>query len=225
MWLLLCALGLAAPAVTETQTYDRLFAEAPTAESISAPAEPGPALPAWAIPAGLLGLAGGLLLYKRMQSPGAVANVPALRVVQRQGIGERNALVLVEVAEPGGEIRRLLIGTGAGVPALLADLGMTEEVPANRAMPEAPSLLEAQKPRDAYKLEETDKKPRLPEADKKRSVFAEEDTKRPRSVFAEEDAKKPRLSANIADEILAERAPAPGRSREFSKILARIGEE
>ena len=38
------------------------------------------------------------------------------------------------------------------------------------------------------------------------------------------DEKKPR-PGNIAAEILAERSPTPARSREFSKILARIGEE
>lgn len=207
--LLLSALALAAPPVSEEQTYERLFNEAPTAESVAAPAEPG-ASPNWAIPLGILLLGGGALLYKRMQAPRAVANQPALRVVQRQGIGDRNALVLVEVVEPGGDTRRLLIGTGAGAPALLADLGLSEEAPANTAMPvEAPKA-------EAKETKGDDKKPR----------FSEEPEKKPRSAFSEEPEKKPRLAAsNIADEILAERSPSTGRAREFSKILARIGEE
>lgn len=211
--LLLSALALAAPPVSEEQTYERLFNEAPTAESVAAPAEPG-ASPNWTIPLGILLLGGGALLYKRLQTPRAVANQPALRVVQRQGIGDRNALVLVEVVEPGGDTRRLLIGTGAGAPALLADLGLSEEAPANTAM-EAPKA-EAKETKGETKGD--DKKPR--------SAFAEEPEKKPRSAFSEEAEKKPRLSANnIADEILAERSPSTGRAREFSKILARIGEE
>ena len=188
MLALLLSLAVAAPAVSENETYDRLFSEAPTAESIAAP-EPVPTMPAWGIPLGLVALAGGLLLYKRLQVPGTPGKVPALRVVQRQALGDRNALILVEVVEPGGDTRRLLIGTGTGAPALLADLGLAEEA-ANTAMPEKAEKAEKAEP---------EKQPEMPRAEPKKPAF------------------------NVADEILAERSPA--RSREFSKMLARIGDE
>jgi hypothetical protein len=197
MWaLLLCGLSLAAPPVTESATYDRLFQEAPTAESVATP-DPGPSVPGWAVPAGILGLAGALLLYKKVQTPKATASSPALRVVQRQGLGDRNALVLVEVVEPSGDIRRLLIGTGSGAPVLLSDLGLAEDVPANTAMP----------------------------VDAKGETKVESRVAEVPVVSKPPPEPKARPAFNIADEILAERTPAPGRAREFAKILARIGDE
>lgn len=200
--LLFCALTQAAPPVSEETTYDRLFAEAPTAESVAAPVEPGPTVSSWAIPLGIFGIAGALLLYKRMQTPGVQNKAPTLRVLQRQAIGDRNALVLVEVLEPGGDLRRLLIGTGSGAPTLLSDLGVTEVV-ANSEMPEMKVETKA----------ESKPEPKV-------------EAKAEPAKLETKAANKPTLEAkpwNIADEILSERAPA--RSREFSKILARIGEE
>jgi hypothetical protein len=193
---LLLSMALAAAPVTEEQTYDRLFQEAPTVDAPAATPDPGPSIPTWLLPVGIFGLAAGFLAYKRFQ-PVATPTAPVLRVIQRQGIGDRNALVLVEVVEPGGESRRLLIGTGAGAPALLADLGLSEELAANRVMPEKPAANNA-----------------MPEKEK----IAEKPVEK-----SEKTEARPRF--NIADEILAERAPAPGRSREFSKLLARIGED
>ena len=41
----------------------------------------------------------------------------------RQPLGDRSALVLVEVEDGDGEKRRLLVGTGGQAPTLVADLG------------------------------------------------------------------------------------------------------
>ena len=216
MLLSLLLSALAAEPTTEAATYDRLFSEAPTAESISAPAaEPGPSLSSWTLPLGLLGLAAGVLLYKRAQDQKSAPNRPALRLLQRQSLGDRNALVLVEVSEPDGTSRRLLIGTGSGAPVLLSDLGMVEEVPANTAMPESKPEAKVE-PKTEAKLE---LKPEVkPESklEKKTEIRANEPPR-----FEMPRAAPP----NIADEILAERKPSSSRIREFSKILARIGED
>lgn len=46
-----------------------------------------------------------------------------LFVVGRTPLGGSSALMLVDVAQPGGAMRRLVIATGSGTPTLLADLG------------------------------------------------------------------------------------------------------
>lgn len=109
-------------------TYDRLFGADPTAVEAPAP-EPGPAIPSWALPAGLLalGLAGAWRL-KRDLNPAAAPS--PLRVIARQPAGDRSSLLLVEVPGADGQARRLLVGTGSGAPTLVADLGLLSSAPA-----------------------------------------------------------------------------------------------
>lgn len=125
--LLLAAIAHADPA------YDRLFGPAPAeATAEVAATDPAAELPPWLAPVGLVGavLAMGLHLRHRRAPPAP----GRLRVVQREPTGERGSLLLVEVLGEDGGRRRLLVGTGAGPPVLVADLG-------EEAAPEAPTAV------------------------------------------------------------------------------------
>lgn len=111
----------AAPGATDT-TYTRLFGGAGAA----APAETAaPAPSAWGL-AGPLALlaAAGFGAWKLKRSVPALAGARPIDVVGRQPLGDRGALVLVDVIDAEGERRRLLVGTGGGPPTLVADLGL-----------------------------------------------------------------------------------------------------
>lgn len=213
MLALLLSVAMAAPPVTETATYDRLFAETEeVAAAVTEPQDPGPALPGWLVPVLLIGGCAGWLGWQwRKKGQKSVAS-PALRVVQRVSLGDRNAVVLIEVVEPTGETRRLLVGSGSASPVLLADLGLAAmmepvaEQPANR-----PDFVE---PRAT--IPQTPAKPKI-EVTPSRRIFEEEEEVLP-------PRRNPR---NIADEILAERSPDRNQApnRDFSRILARIGDE
>ncbi len=104
--------------------FDRLFtAEGATVEA--AAAEPG-AVPAggWAWPALLSG--GGLLAAWQLRKRANGAAPVGMRVVQRQSLGDKSSLVLVEVPDAAGGTRRLLLGSANGSLNLLNDLGLVE---------------------------------------------------------------------------------------------------
>jgi flagellar biogenesis protein FliO len=223
MLALLLSVALAAPPVTEAGTYDRLFAETEAVASAPVPAdEPGPTVPGWVVPVLLMsGCLGWLLWQRRKLGKPAVAS-PALRIVQRQSLGDRNSIILVEVVEPTGETRRLLVGSGSAAPVLLADLGLAAmmepaaEVPAN-----IPHFVEERAPvKPELKAESSLRSPlpslskTTPESPRARRTFEEEEE--------EEEILPPRRNKNIADEILAERSTP---NRDFSRVLARIGDE
>jgi Flagellar biosynthesis protein, FliO len=219
MLALLLSVALAAPPVTEAGTYDRLFAETEAVATAPVPVdEPGPSVPGWVVPVLLMsGCLGWLLWQRRKLSKPAVAS-PALRIIQRQSLGDRNSIVLVEVIEPSGETRRLLVGSGSAAPVLLADLGLAAmmepaaEVPAN-----VPHFVEERAPvKPEIKAESSLRAPSpktAPESPRSRRAFEEEE---------EEEVLPPRRNKNIADEILAERSTP---NRDFSRVLARIGDE
>lgn len=141
-------------AADDTETYQRLFGSEPVAAS--APAAPVEAPSPWRLagPAALGAV--GLFLAWRMRAvkPGVGPGKP-LEVICRQPLGDRNALVLLEVVDADGERRRLLVGTGGGAPSLVADLGqapvgmeLAAPVAVRRAelerAPEAPPRVEAE---------------------------------------------------------------------------------
>lgn len=133
------ALVLAA-AAADTD-FDRLFGATPAAEPVevtqeapavatASPAGPStggpdayapPEIPGWAFSVGALGLGGMAMLWLKKRASASAA--APLTVLHRQPIGDRSSLVLIEVMTPDGERRRLLIGTGGGVPSLVSDLG------------------------------------------------------------------------------------------------------
>lgn len=120
-WLLL-AVGAAHGA--DEATYERLF----PADSSSAAVAPAPARSSfpspWRLAApALLGAVGLVAAWRLKRAPTAASAARPIVVLGRQPLGDRSALVLVEVAEPDGERRRLLVGTGASAPTLVADLG------------------------------------------------------------------------------------------------------
>lgn len=106
-------------AAADDPTYDRLFGAEAAVEA--APVEEGPAVPTWIWPASLLGV--GLVAATRLRRSALDAKVGAMKVLDRQVLGDRSTLLVVEVQDSSGEKRRLLIGTGSGAPALVADLG------------------------------------------------------------------------------------------------------
>ena len=154
-WLSLSALSLlsllagpvrAEEPTREDATYDRLFGAQAAPQDVTAPPELPSLVPIWAIPVLLMAAGGGAFLYMRQRS----AAVPAgsMRVLQRQPIGERNAVVLLEYTDTAGEARRYLIGTGAGSPVLLVDLGLEEQAQVEQAQ-EARTIRSAAAPESA----------------------------------------------------------------------------
>ena len=69
----------------------------------------------------------------------AVASKKGMHVVERVVLQGNNGLTVVDVAEAEGTVRRLLVGTGAGSPVLVADLGL---VKVESDSSEAPSVEE-----------------------------------------------------------------------------------
>lgn len=116
----------------EPATYERLFGEGSPPAETAAP-EGSPLAPLKL--AGPLALAGvAMFLAWRLRASGAGSAVgKPLQVISRHPLGDRAALVLVEVVDADGERRRLLVGTGGGAPSLVADLGL---VPGPAAEPE-----------------------------------------------------------------------------------------
>lgn len=114
------AYGPELPPAPDAQ-FERLFSEGTPAAS----AEVEPSVPGWMWPLGLgaAGIAGAFQLRRRAGTP----RLENLKVVHRTTLGDRSALLVVEVADAHGGRRRLLIGTGAGAPALVADLGELPE--------------------------------------------------------------------------------------------------
>lgn len=128
----------------ESVTYDRLFGpEADAPQAADAP-PPAPELPVWAWPAALLAVGGAFAL--RWKVGRATAPAAPIRVLSRQPLGDRSALVLIDVEDADGERRRLLVGTGPGAPSLVADLGAVlppaEAAPRNLAEPAPRNIAE-----------------------------------------------------------------------------------
>lgn len=165
-------------AADDDPTYDRLFGADATVEA--APVEEGPAVPTWIWPASLLGL--GLVAATRLRRSALDAKVGAMKVLDRQVLGDRSTLLVVEVQDSSGEKRRLLIGTGSGAPALVADLGAVG-APV-RAVTEAP--------------------PSDPEAVIEPELILDPELEDPE--LDDEDPSP--FAVNLAEEILAERGTA-----------------
>ncbi len=138
--LLMATMALADP---PSEQFDRLFTEAGETPAAAA-AEPG-AVPAggWAWPALLCG--GGLVAAWQLRKRTKAGADTGMRVVQRQALGDKSALVLVEVPDAAGGTRRLLLGSSNGSLSLLNDLGLVqagspaeEEVLVDNLVPSAP---------------------------------------------------------------------------------------
>jgi hypothetical protein len=115
--------------------YDRLFAE----QEIAAPqgtTPAGPQLPPWLWLVGVAGLGGAYWLRQRQRQadpkPGQV------EVLGHTRMGAKARLTVIRVPGEDGRMRRLLVSTGDGTPALVADLGAEgESVPAQPITPAA----------------------------------------------------------------------------------------
>ncbi|MBM4390355.1 MAG: flagellar biosynthetic protein FliO, partial [Deltaproteobacteria bacterium] len=116
-------LFLASMAIAQDADYNRLFGAEAAPASASAPAE----LPAsgWAWPALLAG-AGVAAAWQLRKKVHANAAQVGMRVVQREVVGDKSSLILVEVDDGKGNARRLLLGSSPGGVALVQDLGANE---------------------------------------------------------------------------------------------------
>lgn len=112
--LLLAAMASADP------SYDRLFG----GESAGVAAAPAEALPpsGFAWPA-LLAAGGVVAAWQLRKKALAGSAASGMRVIQRQVVGEKNSLLLVEVDDGSGGHRRLLLGSSQAGLALVQDLG------------------------------------------------------------------------------------------------------
>lgn len=114
----------AAPASPSDQAeLNRLLGPDPVAAASAAPMGAPSKLPGlwWMLP--VIGLLGGTNWWLRKKGRfGALrtAEVP-LKIVARQSLGGTNQLLLVEVEDPDGSSRRLLIGTGTDGPRLVSE--------------------------------------------------------------------------------------------------------
>lgn len=123
--------------------FDRLFGPEPASAVVEG--LPESALPWWSPAAAVLALGVGAMtwMYRRGNAPAP----GVLSVLVRQSLGDRGALVLIEVTGGDGERRRLLIGTGGGPPTLVADLGASFEVPEPVVVPEPSRVVAPAPPR------------------------------------------------------------------------------
>jgi flagellar biogenesis protein FliO len=140
--------GLSAPTAEDPQ-YRRLFGEG-AAEVPPPPPSAAPQVPYWLPP--VLLAAGGLAWWlRRRQAKGGALKDP-IRLVGRSQVSPQAQLLLVDVDDGMGGLRRLVVGLGPGVPRLVSDLGplgLEEEAPRysmehprHRAPPEAPPVEE-----------------------------------------------------------------------------------
>lgn len=209
---MMISLLLAGWAAAADPTYERLFGEADPA--VAAVVEVGPTVPMWIWPAMLLGL--GVVAASRLRSslPHKAVNAD-LTILHRQSAGDRSTLLVVEVADGHGVRRRLLVGTGTGAPALVADLGSVEDGGELAEKADAPAQIE---------LDEDDAPARASfAAALAAEVLAERDppATKPR-YFADEDlaplpnARPPRLPRDpvmaAAPVAASSRTPVPSRS-------------
>jgi flagellar biogenesis protein FliO len=114
----------AAPAGPSDQAeLNRLLGPDPVAAASAAPMGAPSKLPGlwWMLPVvGLLGGANWWLRKKGRFGALRTAEIP-LKIVARQSLGGTNQLLLVEVEDPDGSSRRLLIGTGTDGPRLVSE--------------------------------------------------------------------------------------------------------
>lgn len=119
------ALFLAAMAHADP-AYDRLFGgEAATAETSPAAELPAGGF-AWPALLAGAGIAAAWQLRKKALGGGTQSG---MRVVQRQVVGDKNTLLLVEVDDGTGGQRRLLLGSSQAGLALVQDLGPAGTTP------------------------------------------------------------------------------------------------
>ena len=107
--------------------YEKFFGELPPSDDAGAqPAGDADLSRPWRLAGPVaLGAVGLLAAWRlRARAPQPATEARPIVILGRQPLGDRSALVLVEVVEPDGERRRLLIGTGASAPSLVADLGI-----------------------------------------------------------------------------------------------------
>jgi hypothetical protein len=137
--------------------YDQLLGDA-TPEAHPAPLSLGSSVGGlW--PLGVAAIGAGLVFaasrYRRSSGRPEV-----IAVVGRTSLGATAGLVVVDVKDPTGNWRRLLVGTGGtGAPTLVADLGEDEaevDVPAMPVLPEPPprtaALVDASRKAQAREL-------------------------------------------------------------------------
>lgn len=138
--LLLAPLVAFASGGVEDPTYDRLFGQVEPQAEVPEVEPASPWTPIRLVAPALLGGLGLMALWqvKRRRAPQTISGSPLLSILSRLPLGDRGSLVLVEVEEPEGGRRRLLVGTGGGSPTLVSDLGtdfeasVLEEVLAER---------------------------------------------------------------------------------------------
>lgn len=105
---------------------DRLLGPdpAPVVETrmASAPAPSVELVGLWPLGVAVVG-AGVLWVMSRVRRLDPGPDLVHVDVVGRAGVGGNNALQVVDVQDAKGNLRRLLLATGAGTPTLIADLG------------------------------------------------------------------------------------------------------
>ena len=75
------------------------------------------------MPLGLAALGGALLLRNKLLGTSGTVDTATMTVVARKALGNHSALIVLDVIDLEGQTRRLLVGTGQGSPALVADIG------------------------------------------------------------------------------------------------------
>ncbi|MEM6931262.1 MAG: flagellar biosynthetic protein FliO [Myxococcota bacterium] len=152
----------AAPATPGPTLEERLLGEPGVDEPPAV--EPLPVLDTFAWWPILLVAAGAGAVWwtrRRLEQKQAEDTGSELRVVGRADLGAQSGLAVVEVRDRNGTWRRLVIGTGDGTPALVADLGepqfgllgededsTVEEVAPYRTPPSPDRSLSGDLPRD-----------------------------------------------------------------------------
>lgn len=125
---LLLLVTLARAEQPQGATYERLFGAADGGEiPVLSPADQSWSPTRLLAPLLLAGLGvAGVLRLRKGPKATAGAGQP-IHVLAREVLSDKSALLLVEVEEPEGGRRRLVVGVGGGAPVLVSDLGTSFE--------------------------------------------------------------------------------------------------
>lgn len=124
--------------------YDRLFAEQESATAEPEVAHSAPAVPPWLWIAGLAGLGG--LYWVRQRKRQTQPKQGQVEVLGHTRMGTKSRLTVIRVPGEDGRMRRLLVSTGEGTPALVADLGSEADAETELALPTAPTAVGTHQP-------------------------------------------------------------------------------
>ncbi|MDP6933614.1 MAG: hypothetical protein QGG40_11900 [Myxococcota bacterium] len=222
------------PAESDLELYEALLGEAPVAPIASVPdevktSEPvelqvsgarneleSGGIPWWGWCLGLGALSALYLVQGRNIKEGKAAT--AMKIAGRVQLDKESRLVVLEVMDGLGSVRRLVVGHGGGAPRLVADLGAVDSEMTQAPKPDATLFNLRSSPRPVPSVSETSSRPAV-QVKSGRDLVAEVLLER-----TEQNADVEDLSdADRSDEMEPAQASARAACNRFERELRRFG--